>query len=185
MRSVRNFGTLPKCSGTPSEPALIISFSCKSPTASVCKLIVDMMSIVNLQSDQINGHRDSMMSGNLWKHLVRHYCVNTDDAEQYGLEATAGLETIFWFRIELPAFVWLVLTVLLPGDLPIYPTFAVAFIWVFSRTLRSHRASRSYDMQCTVLDTGASLARVLFSIPLLAVIAAVMTAILHFVGGLY
>ncbi len=120
----------------------------------------------------------------LWDRLVWRYCVNEHDKASPGT-AQAGEETLFWFKGEASALAWLLITVLLPGYLPAEPTAIAAFVYLFSHSLRSHRASRPLDMQCTVLDTGASLMGVMLAIPFYIGFAVLITVGLIFIGGLY
>ena len=126
------------------------------------------------------------MGPTLWERLVWQYCVNAED--KVGKKITtelAGEETQFWFKIEVPALLWLAITVPLPGELPATPTFCATFLFMFSNMLRRARVSRTLDMQCTILDNGASLMSVTLSIPYCLGFSAVITWGLTLFGGLY
>jgi len=120
----------------------------------------------------------------IWDQLVWRYCVNEQDKEG-NEQATAAEETVFWFRLEVSALAWLLVTVPLPGELPSVPTWIAVSVFLFARGLRSMRASRPLYMQCTIMDTGASMMGVMFSIPYCAGIGWIITLGLTFLGGLY
>ena len=126
------------------------------------------------------------MKVRIWDQLVWRYCVNAED-KRNATESTAqaGEETLFWFKIEVSTLLWVTITLLLPGQLPAIPTGIAVFLFLFANALRSTRASRPLYMQCTVLDTGASLMGVVLAVPFYSGAAALITWGLTVIGGLY
>ncbi len=126
------------------------------------------------------------MKVRIWDQLVWRYCVNAEDKRnETESTAQAGEETLFWFKIEVSTLLWVTITLLLPGQLPAIPTGIAVFLFLFANALRSTRASRPLYMQCTVLDTGASLMGVMLAVPFYIGAAALITWGLTFIGGLY
>lgn len=93
----------------------------------------------------------------VWQSVVRFFCVNDGDIEEYGDKAEPYPMTVVLFYAELALMLWLLILIVLPGGLYIWIVWPFTFALTWATVLRVARKRTSYMMNPIMFDPGAAL----------------------------
>ena len=121
----------------------------------------------------------------LWDKMVWDNCVNDDDKETWGDEATPNESTVWWYKIEVAMEISLVTLMALPGSTSFGLAWLLLFIFMRAWTVRSTRQGYTEQMNHIIYEPHHQMQVLLFSIPWDAAIAWVLAHAVVYVGNLY
>ena len=121
----------------------------------------------------------------LWEKMVWDNCVNDDDKEARGAEATPNESTVWWYKIELAMQFALVILMALPGATSFGLAWLLLFIFMRAWTVRSTRQGYTEEMNHIIYEPHHQMHVLLFSIPWDAAIAWVLAHPVVYLGNLY
>ena len=120
-----------------------------------------------------------------WEQMVWDNCVNDDDKEAQGDDATPDKSTVWWYKIEIAMEIALVALMAFPGATSFGLAWLLLFIFMRAWTVRSTRQGYSEAMNQIIYEPHHQMQVLLFSIPWDAAIAWVLAHPVVYIGNLY
>ena len=120
-----------------------------------------------------------------WEQMIWINCVNDDEKETLGDEATPNERTVWWYKIEVAMEIALVTLMALPGTTSFGLAWIFLFIFLRAWTIRSTRQCYTEEMNHIIYEPHHQMQVLLFSIPWDAAIAWVLAHVVVYIGNLY
>ena len=121
----------------------------------------------------------------LWEKMIWDNCVNDDDKEMRGAEATPNESTVLLYKIEVAMEIALVALMVLPGTTSFGLAWLMLFIFMRAWTVRSTRQGYTEEMNHIIYEPHHQMQVLLFSVPWDADIAWMLAHPVVYIGNLY
>ena len=121
----------------------------------------------------------------LWEKMIWDNCVNDDDKEMRGAEATPNESTVLLYKIEVAMEIALVALMVLPGTTSFGLAWLMLFIFMRAWTVRSTRQGYTEEMNHIIYEPHHQMQVLLFSVPWDAAIAWMLAHPVVYIGNLY